>query len=149
MSAVNLSSLAPIILAQNGRIIGIGLDNEDIDDFLEETQWAFDLFVDDTHTVYGALNLVKHGCSTCWGACICCSSVGSWAKKAVGLGYSIKFSGNWSQYGGTFLLRGGDGRTLYVHKQSDDDFEPDLDVILERLGQPKDPYRVQYPGPMK
>ena len=149
MSAVNLSSLAPIIQAQRGLIIGIGLELEDVDDFLEETKWAFDLLIDEAHAVYAALNLKKHGCSSCWGVCICCTSVGTWVNKARGLGYSSNASGNWTQYGGTFLLRGGDGAALYVHKQVDDDFEPDLDVILERLGQSKSPERIQYPARMK
>lgn len=151
MSAVNLASLAPVIHAQHGRIVGVGVELTAIDEFLEETKWPFDLLIDEKREVYNALNLKKHGCSSCWGICICCNSVGSWFKKAETLGYSNNAAGNWTQYGGTMLLGAGNGACLYLHKQSEDDFEPNLETILEALhATAEDRQRVvQYPSRMQ
>jgi hypothetical protein len=109
MSAVNLDSLAPIISARGGRIVGIAPGPEAADDFIVETRWKHDLLIDEKRNVYKALNLKDNGIKECYGFCICCNSVGSWYKKASKAGFKNDLRGNKSQYGGTLLVQG-DGR---------------------------------------
>ena len=133
MSAVNLSSLSPAIEARGGAVVGFGPNDDSYEEFLTETRWRHGLYSDDSRAAYHGLAFKKNGCGNCWGFCICCSSVGGWSKKASNLGYKGNFSGDLTQWGGTLLVEGGTGRVLYSHKQTDTDFEPDTNAILDRL----------------
>jgi hypothetical protein len=133
MSAVNLSSLSSILQSRGGTIIGFGPNDDSAAEFLTETRWRADLYSDDSGQAFAGMAFKKKGCGECWGFCICCSSVGTWSKKASKLGYKGNFSGNLTQWGGTLLVEGGTGRVLYAHKQTDSDFEPDVSVILDKL----------------
>jgi hypothetical protein len=134
MSAVNLASLAPIISARGGRIVGIAPGAEEYEGFLQETKWQHDLLVDESREAYQTLNMKKNGCKECWGFCICCNSVGKWFGDAKKKGYSNVLKGNLTQYGGTLLVRcGQQGRVIFGHKQTAKDFEPNVDAILDKL----------------
>jgi hypothetical protein len=133
MSAVNLAGLAPILQARGGAIVGFGPSDDSYEEFLTETRWRHGLFSDDSGNAFKGLAFKNKGCSDCWGACLCCSSVGGWSKRASSLGYKGNFTGNLTQWGGTMLVEGKTGRVLYAHKQSDEDFEPDTAVIMDRL----------------
>jgi len=134
MSAVNLSSLSGILEARGGTIVGFGPTDDSYEGFLTESRWRHDLYSDDSGDAYKGMAFAKKGCGECWGFCICCSSVGSWSKKARGLGYTGNVSGSLTQWGGTLLVEGGgSGKVLYAHKQTDSDFEPDTNAIMDKL----------------
>jgi hypothetical protein len=146
MSAVNLDSLAPIISARGGRIVGIAPGPEAADDFIVETRWKHDLLIDEKRNVYKALNLKNNGIKECYGFCICCNSVGSWYKKASKAGFKNDLRGNKSQYGGTLLVQGGrEGRVICGHRQTKDDFEPNMDVLLDGLHATDEERRQRHP----
>ena len=139
MSAVNLAALAPLLHSRGGIVLGVGPSDDSYEGFLDETKWRHDLFYDATGKAYSGLELKKNGCSNCWGFCICCNSVGSWYKKASNLGYANNASGNLLQFGGTMLVEGGGStKLLYVHRQTSDDFEPNIGQILTALGATED-----------
>lgn len=133
MSAVNLMTLKPVLEKRGGALVGVAPDDVCREDFMTETRWTDNMHVDEAKVAYGALDLPRNGCHNCWGCCICCNSIGSWYDKSKKQGYTNTLKGDMQQNGGTFLI-GVDGRTLYAHRQTPDDFEPNMNAILDALG---------------
>jgi prostamide/prostaglandin F2alpha synthase len=130
ISAVNISGLKPILDQNNIALVGIGLDWIGIDEFIDEEFFAGELFVDAEKRSYQALNCKANSWRNLWG--LVSGVVRQLAQLAESKGYKSNNQGDFTQLGGTFLIEKG-GRTVYRHFQTNDNFEPSLEMIVARI----------------
>ena len=142
ISAVNLSGLHPILDQHNFALIGIGVEELGIDEFIAEQFFSGELHVDAARKTYTALDCKTNSWRNLWGLF---DGILKFLKFAEDKGYKNVLKGNMSQMGGTFLIGKG-GKTLYEHFQTATSFEPDLKKIVEALGVELPPDFEFYPA---
>jgi prostamide/prostaglandin F2alpha synthase len=130
ISAVNISGLHDILDQNNIALVGIGVEELGIDEFMEEQFFSGVLHVDYERRAYKALSCNINTWRNLWGLL---DGALDFLKVAEGKGYKNNLKGDIGQLGGTFLIAKG-GQSLYEHMQTSTSFEPDLKKIVEALG---------------
>ena len=130
ISAVNLSGLHPILDQHNFALVGVGVEELGIDEFIAEQFFSGEIHVDAGKKTYTALNCNTNSWRNLWGVL---DGILKFLKFAESKGYKNNMNGNNNQLGGTFLIAKG-GATMYQHLQTSASFEPDLKKIADALG---------------
>jgi prostamide/prostaglandin F2alpha synthase len=132
ISAVNISGLKPLLDKHNIRLVGIGIEWLGIDEFISEGFFAGELLVDDETRAYQALNCKVNSWRNFWGLFAKPIQRLLEMTKAKGYPSGTITGGNFRQLGGTFLMEKG-GRTVYRHFQTNESFEPAIEMIVARI----------------
>ena len=142
ISAVNLSGLHPILDQHNFALIGVGVEELGIDEFIAEQFFSGEIHVDAGKKTYTALNCSTNSWRNLWGVL---DGILKFLKFSEQKGYKNILKGDMSQLGGTFLIAKG-GATMYQHFQTNTSFEPDLKKIAEAIGVELPPDFEFYPA---
>ena len=145
MTAMNFSALKPFFDAKNVKMVGVGVEEAGYDNFVERGFFmGNELYVDKKHLTYNALKTTRYGIANLFGF-----TGDSEIKKLFDIaaknGYETDLRGDWSTYGGFFIIGPNGNKTLFSHLQDKTAMEPDMRKLMQSIGytdadMPKDLY---------
>eukprot|EP00924_Labyrinthula_sp_SR-Ha-C_P007055 augustus_masked-scaffold_8-processed-gene-8.6-mRNA-1 protein AED:0.56 eAED:0.57 QI:0/0/0/1/1/1/2/0/184 len=127
VTALEISSIKPILDKHNVRLVGIGLGYNSLDGFVEGNYWrGNELYVDEEKSLYKALKLGNGKLTDLFD-----SQVKENKKKAAHVDGNM--SGDGMQMGGTYVIEKG-GKILYEFQQKKWGDHPEVEDLLKALG---------------
>lgn len=133
MAAVELSELKPRLDEHDVRLIGIGVDNVGVEEFVKEKFFNGELYVDTGKKCYQAMKYKRFNLLNIWPAIF-----NQQARKVISKAREAKvggdFKGDGFQNGGTLVVKAGGEKCLLSYVQESPAEHVDLNKVLEALG---------------
>lgn len=149
LAAQDLSLLGPRLSCENVRLVGVGLEQLGVEEFVEKKFWDGELYIDEKKQSYKDLGFKRFGLLSLPGLLLSRIARTQMAKgKERGVGGDMK--GDGYQNGGLIVVEKG-GKLLYSYVQENPADHPNNDDILKALNlspedgggaQPKSPTSV-------
>jgi len=141
-AAVEISSLQPLLQAHDISLVGIGLEELGVQEFMKEEYFTGDLYLETSRESYKALGFKSFNiCS------IICSLFNKTARAAVAKGRSTKMKANFKGYpylnGGVLVVEKGGQKVLLSYKQDNPADHVENSEILKALGLQPNPIEAQ------
>ncbi|XP_015913441.3 prostamide/prostaglandin F synthase [Parasteatoda tepidariorum] len=132
LAAKQLSDIKPQLDTKNVRLIGIGVEELGVEDFIKGEFFTGDLFVDIDKKCYKDLEYKRHGVLSLGSALLYKSSRNAMSEaKAANIPNDLK--GDYYQVGGTFVVIKGGEEVIFSHKQQELADHADTKEILKCL----------------
>ncbi|CAG0922505.1 unnamed protein product [Notodromas monacha] len=132
LGARDLSVIHPQLKAHNVRLIGIGLEQLGVEEFLEKRFFSGELYVDEKKKNYADLGYKRHGYFSILTALIS-RAARAMISRVKQEGVEGNFAGDGLQTGGTLIVERG-GKVLLDFKQDNPADHVEPAKILEILG---------------
>ncbi|KAF0292138.1 Prostamide/prostaglandin F synthase [Amphibalanus amphitrite] len=134
LAATQLKSVATGELKENGvRLVGVGLEELGVEEFVEGQYFSGDLFIDLKQESYKEINMKRHSYFSIWP-----SVFGKKGRDATSRAKSMSISGNLKGdgflMGGTIVVNKGGTETLLQFKQDGPADHVENSAILKALG---------------
>jgi len=136
--AVELSKIQPLLEANNVRLIGIGLEELGVHEFIAGKFFKGELYLDTKQEQYKALGFKKYNYCNIWFDMFT-KLTRSVAQKGRENKIEGNFKGNGFQSGGTLVVEKGGTNVIVSHKMQALADHLENDKILEALGIRADP----------
>jgi len=134
LAAREVSAIKPILDSNNVKLVGVGLEDLGVEEFLEGKFFDGELFIDTDKKSYNALGFKRFGFLGLFPAVL-----SSLARAAQGRAKGLKLGGNMAgdgyQNGGALVVEKG-GKTLYHYVQEEAPDHASNAEILKALGIP-------------
>lgn len=132
MGAKELSAIKPQLDANNVRLVGVGVEELGVEEFVQGKFWAGELYIDEKKQSYSALGFRRLGYFATAGALLS-KALRAGMKKASDQGITGNIKGDGFQNGGTIIVDK-DGKVLFEYKQVEPSDHVDPNEILKALG---------------
>ena len=130
---INLYLLLSQLKEKNIRLIGVGLEQLGVEEFVEGKFFAGELYLDLEKKAYAKLGFQRMSMKEIFSAIFSRKSkLASNRAKELGLGGNMK--GDGYQNGGCLVVEAGGGKALYTYRQEHAADHPDNADILKALG---------------
>lgn len=131
LGAKQLSAIKPQLDANNVRLVGVGVEELGVEEFVQGNYWAGELYIDQKKSSYKALGFRQLGFLATAGA-LMSKKLRSAYSKATAAGITGNYKGDGFQNGGTIVVDK-EGKVLYEYKQIDPSDHVDPEDILKAL----------------
>jgi hypothetical protein len=130
LGAAAISSLKPFLEERGVLLVGIGVSREGLEGFLPFFRGDL-LLIDQELLVYKALALQRNSWRNLWG--LLAGDVHRLYRETQKRRIQGESGGDVNQLGATIILQGGTGQELYLHRQANNSYEPDITAMATAL----------------
>lgn len=116
--AQRISLIKPLLDDHNVRLIGVGVENFGVEDFINEGFFTGELFVDDSKTCYKELGYKRYNWFNIWPSLLSKTSRDAYSASSKE-GVTGNLAGDGLQMGGTLVVTQGAKQVLLDFKQTD------------------------------
>jgi len=133
LAAADLSTLQPALAAAGCRLVGVGLEELGVEEFVAGGYFTGELYVDTDKQSFKALGFKKLGLLAL-GPAILAKVARSAYSKAKSRGITGDMKGDGLQNGGLLVVGSEGPKVLFEYRQENPADHPDQDLILKALG---------------